>query len=416
VVGIVVFFLILLVFGAALGAAAARRKRVNTAWAQAAEELGVEFRPSTLFGRPQLRGTLQGLPVEVYTYTQQSGENSATYTRYTVTYPPVGVSFELRNESGIHRVLKIFGVGDTEIGDAEFDDRFTIRTDEPDGLRAFLTPARKMALLRLLASHPNLRISDTGSTLTTRGAEKDRDVIVSTVRRLVATGRTLTDAELSRRLDEAVEIRLEGDAGRAAEAMRGTVQPHPDDLDGRLTQMEPLQAAGDIAGAGAILDELADRLPADPDVAGWHATRAGRSGRPAADHPTTRDAQISTDPLEIAQDLFAERRLSFETDARFDERYAGTSVRWEGIVKRATRSTSDMDFPGEPITKTKIHIATIPNDLYGNTEVDAIVAFPPDAADRLDRDQQVTFTGRLIKADGLVRNLYVADGRIVETT
>ena len=414
--GVIVFLLILLFFGAVLGVAAAQGKRTNAAWARAAEELGLEFRPTTLFGRPQMKGTLDGLPVEVYTYSQRSGENSTTYTRYAVAYPPLGVPFELRHESGIRKVLKIFGIGDTAIGDARFDDSFAISTDDPDALRAYLTPARRMALLRLLASYPGLQVSDTGLSLTTKGTEKNGDVIVSTVRRLVATGRTLTDAHLSQRLDEAVEIRLDGDAGKAAETMRATVQPHPDDLDGRLTQMETLRAAGDTAEADAILDDLAERLPADPDVAGWRAARAGRSDRRAAAPGGSADGAISTDPLEIAEDLFAERRLSFETDARFDERYAGTSVRWQGVVRRVSRETADMDFPGGPITKAKIHIATIPNDLYGNTEVDAIVALPPDAADRLERDARVTFTGTLIKADGLVRNLYVADGRLVEGT
>ena len=59
-----------------------------------------------------------------------------------------------------------------------------------------------------------------------------------------------------------------------------------------------------------------------------------------------------------------------------------------------------------------MHVATIQNDLYGNTEVDAIVALPAGTKD-LERGEEIEFTGTLVRSDGLVRNLYVADAELV---
>ena len=77
------------------------------------------------------------------------------------------------------------------------------------------------------------------------------------------------------------------------------------------------------------------------------------------------------------------------------------------------RHRSDRDFGDEPLTKALIGIAKISNDLYGNTEVDAVVAFPPEISDELKRGDEVTFTGRLHKVDGFTRNIFVIDGKLV---
>ena len=122
---------------------------------------------------------------------------------------------------------------------------------------------------------------------------------------------------------------------------------------------------------------------------------------------------MDTDPVALSQRLFGENRLSFETTRIYEEEFAERAIRWAGTVRRVTSYESDHDFRSGPITKAVIEVATIENDLYGNARVDAVVAFPREAAAHLNEGQDIDFTGRLVKVDGLVRNLFVTDGRLV---
>ncbi|MCZ6461822.1 MAG: hypothetical protein O6705_06245 [Actinobacteria bacterium] len=66
---------------------------------------------------------------------------------------------------------------------------------------------------------------------------------------------------------------------------------------------------------------------------------------------------------------------------------------------------------GGPHSVLVVDVASIEHDLYGNSTVDAIVAFSADA-ELPERGEPVRFSGRLVSVDGLTRNLYVADGRL----
>ena len=56
-------------------------------------------------------------------------------------------------------------------------------------------------------------------------------------------------------------------------------------------------------------------------------------------------------------------------------------------------------------------MATVEHDLYGQTEIDAVVQLPASAVS-LGRGDTVTFTGLLLKVDALVPNVYVTGGRL----
>jgi hypothetical protein len=122
---------------------------------------------------------------------------------------------------------------------------------------------------------------------------------------------------------------------------------------------------------------------------------------------------VDRDALALATDLFSENRLSFETAQLFDEKHAGRDVEWTGKVRKAVVVDHDRLLGDGPFTKAVIEVASLENDLFGNTVVSAVAALPAQAADVLPEGSTVTFTGRLIGIDALVRNVYVGEARLV---
>ena len=137
------------------------------------------------------------------------------------------------------------------------------------------------------------------------------------------------------------------------------------------------------------------------------------------DPPPVRDEppadSTSRDAFDVAIDLFGENRLSFETAALFDERYAGRNVEWSGKLRKSTTVESYRILGDGPFTKAVIDIALLENDLFGNTVVTAIVAFPEGALDFIEPGEEIAFSGELVGIDALVRNLLVGDAvRVAE--
>jgi len=386
-----------------VGIAILQRRAQGVAWAGAASQLGMSLESGAILQPTTLQGQLESFPVIVDVVREGSGKNSRVYTRYRVSYPSLGLGLRLGRETGVTRLIRFFGVEDHAIGDEIFDRAFEIKADNESAVGTFLTPSRREMLLRLQAAYPGVVIEDSQIQLKTSGIEKNSDVLVSTVRRLVGTARPLTGSRPMSDIDEAVARRLAGDLADSVPEV--VVRPHPDDIDGALLEVEGLYGAGRLEEAAEVVDRLREDLPADPEVVGWQQQVEEPSPAVPADRAP------SEDPVPIAKELFAEHRLSFETTALFEERFAGTNVRWSGVVRRSTQRTHDRDFDSGPITKAIVHVATIENDLYGNAEVDAIVAFPPDTT--LERGDEITFTGTLVKADGLVRNLFVAEATVL---
>ena len=119
-----------------------------------------------------------------------------------------------------------------------------------------------------------------------------------------------------------------------------------------------------------------------------------------------------SDAFAIATDLFGENRLSFETAALFDERYAGRRVEGSGKLRKAATVDHYRVLGDGPFTKAVIDIALLENDLFGNTVVTAIAAFPPGSIDEIQPGEDIAFVGDLVGIDALVRNLFVGDASL----
>ncbi len=400
--------------------------RMNVAWQSAAEMLRFSFEPGTMRSGPAIAGMIEDHPADVHSYTKSSGKNSNRYTRYTVEFPPIGIGLQLYRQAGLGQFLKILGTQDIVVGEPTFDEAFIVKANDPQGARALLTPGRTMALNQLLSVHPDVVVKDDRIVIDRRGSVGDTDVIISTLRRLASVANVLADAGASSELTSIIERRLDGD-------LPSDYEPDPrlpSGIDARISTGEALAAAGIVGVAQKVFEALAVELPADRDVTGW-SEHVGRGitrsvplveppelpepahVQPAPDPPPTLveapSDDGSRDAFAVATDLFGENRLSFETATHFDERYAGRRVEWSGKLRNASTVDHHRILGDGPFTKAVIDIAVLENDLFGNTVVTAIAAFPPGSIDSIQPGEDISFSGQLVGIDALVRNLIVAE-------
>lgn len=366
-------------------------QRTVATWREFAAEMGLDFVVGKGMSRPVLTGSVDGFPVMIDTYVQRSGNNSTTYTRYRVTYPPLGMHLQLARQGAFSAITKLFGQQDVEVGDDSFDDAFTIKTDDPARLRALMTPSVRSGLTRLVASHPTAVITDDNAEITRSRFESKPDVLRSTTRRLLATAQLLADPSAGVS-DSMVIDRQSGQLEEVATRMRDLIDTNPDDVELRIFEIETLAAAGDDAAAAARAAALEELAPADPDLVGWRDALEAKPSSPAS--PTSEPTD--TNAAAVAQELFGGEELSFETLKKFNTGYVGRRVSWAGMVKRITSS------------RTVITVATVRHDLYGNTAIDVVVEGPTGISPA--EGQTVTVTGTLATIDPLMRNIFVTDG------
>jgi hypothetical protein len=368
-------------------------QRTIETWRQAGAELGLAVSVGKGMSRPTLSGNIGGHPVHIDTYTQRSGNSSTTYTRYRVGYPPLGLGLSLKREGAFSVITKLFGAQDVTVGDTLFDDAFTVKTSDPQRLRSLLTPSVRTGLLRLLATYGSAVVADDHIQITRARFESKQEVLTSTIQRMVATARLLKSPSAGVS-DQMVIDRERGLLEEVADRVRELVEAEPDDVDQRIFEVETLAAAGRNETAAERLRELDRLAPADPDVAGW---------RESLTHGTTpTPAPAAVDVNQLARELFGGDDLSFETRSKFNSRYADATITWQGTVK-------SLDERGG-VVRVLATVATVSNDLYGNTDIDVVVENP--AGIRPTVGAAVTVTGKLTSIDPLMRNLFVSEARL----
>jgi hypothetical protein len=136
---------------------------------------------------------------------------------------------------------------------------------------------------------------------------------------------------------------------------------------------------------------------------------------PSAVAPTRQDAPVLLDAAAVCEDLFRSGQTSFDVSRTFEERYQDRRVSWMGTLASVDTYSIDFAFGPEAGARATLDVHEIGGDAYGAARVQAIVRIPASAAESLRdaRGSRIAFEGRLVRADSLLRQLYVADGRIV---
>jgi hypothetical protein len=317
---------------------------------------------------PRLEGMINGLPIRV-----EVPENRATGVHYTVFYPPLGMALKLERETTITRTLGHLGENDTQVGARAFDDSFRVNTSRPDALRDMMIPELRRALVKLIERYPKIVIADGTTTLATDTLEPTAEEMTSTIIQMAAATHQL-------------------------------VSHRPPPLETPKAQGTPT-----VKPAGPTVATVREVQPPQPEPS-RRATPDPSPPVPVPDPPKA--AQPSTGlPDGFFEDVFGVNRLSFESSGSFDEEIRGTRVTLSGTVKQAREQATDDT--GQVATKATITVTQIDNDLYGKTDIDAIVQLPAGTATSLERGDSVTFEGTIDGVDAFMRNLSIGDAKLV---
>ncbi len=396
--------LILVVLGAivAISLAIATQRATIERWTVAATQLGLDVVPGGFLSSPRISGLLSGFPVSVHTFNTGGGKNQQRYTRFEVTYPSLDLGLVLNRQTAVGGFFRrVFNREDTEVGDAGFDAAFVVKSQEPARLAAFLTAQRRSTLERFLAAFPTMQVTDTSVRVDVRRVVRDPDVLVSTIRRLVGVAQSLVDGR-----GDAATAREAGELSDALGRMRTAVESNPDDVERRLDEMDALAAAGRTGDFDTRIAELEQLAPTDPDVVAWKRTLSRREAASTRDEEAATGELRPVDAHEATQDLLGGRQLSFAVRDKFVAEYQGRPVSWSGIVKSARAYETDGDFGKGPGVKVVATVASLEHELFGATDVDAVVEFSG-VGPVPERGDTITFTGTLTAVDPLMRNFTV---------
>ncbi len=167
---LVTAFLLLLCLGAVaalvwwlIAYSAKVSRRVNTAWASAAERLGGRFTP--LHGpwynkkARNVRASIDGVEVLADHYTVSTGKSSTTYTRIRATAAaPAGMELQIFRKHALSGLGQALGFQDVRTGHERFDEEFTVKSNTPDLVPVWLGQEVRRAVVR--ASDYAMRMSD----------------------------------------------------------------------------------------------------------------------------------------------------------------------------------------------------------------------------------------------------------------
>jgi hypothetical protein len=335
-------------------------KRTNESWASVSQDLDLRSTPAKLGQKRRISGLHHGMQVEVDTFTRRHGKSSTTYTRFHVHFPQnLRLGLQLTTEGFFSGITKAFGAQDIETGGVSFDDGVIVKGADPRRVLEFLTPTRQERIRHFLESHSGAVITDTGVLWSRRGLVRDHSQLVSCIRRIADFARCFTDEGEE---DAAERPLLEGGTVEAQEALTETVVP---DLEDEPAPVEPV-ASGP--------DEL--------------------------------------ELITICEELFQEGASSFEVTRLFEEGYQHQRVRGSGVLTEAQEFAYDFVFDSKDGSKAVLEIGETETGAYGRKMIFAVVQLPAGAAAELAGHigETVTFRGVFAKADGFMRNVFVAEG------
>ncbi|MEC7525949.1 MAG: hypothetical protein VYE22_39070 [Myxococcota bacterium] len=126
---------------------------VDRAWRPIAEARGLALDVD----QTRMSGRVEGVHVEVD--AQLRGTRRVTV--FTVRFDrALGVGLKLTREGALHGIGKLFGMVDIETGDPAFDDRFVVKGQPADAVRALLTPEVRSQLVSLQQHAELLEVED----------------------------------------------------------------------------------------------------------------------------------------------------------------------------------------------------------------------------------------------------------------
>jgi hypothetical protein len=352
-----------------------RRQRSREAWMLAARTMGIAYH------RPRrIEGALPTGHVIVDAYLRRSNAATVPVTRYRARYlHPLGLGLQVQARDK----PRLRAPGEMEMGDPEFDALAAVRGADHEKMASFLTPDRRGLIVEMIRSFPGLVIRDGDVRWEERGIQGDASRIVTTTRRLSRLSAVLSGV-------------------RAEEHPRAPV------ADACLAQTP-------VAGA-PLVQEPVVQAPVEPWVTRPPVVEAPVPEAPAAIPAAPSEAPMTDiDAAVVCESLFGTGRSVVEADLAFRGKYHGRRVRWRGVLRAVREYSFDFVFENGPGTRAVLEVHELAGP-FGATQVTAAVQLPPGCCDALAPriGQPLVVEGRLKSADGLMHEVCIEDGRVVE--
>jgi hypothetical protein len=278
----------------------------------------------------------------------------------------------------------------------------------------------------------------------------------------------IEDRDDDDRLQQAMQLRNNGEPERALEVIDAIVvkaaeppvvsagEPadfEQDPVDERRMQAELRYLAGDRERAHEAFQQLHTADPEDEEVMEWleltrptaqvvaestepasesaaestplHAERESDPdqdvGQAPVEHGRDRDPPVQPASEEgglqqqlFCDDLFGDSTRSFDVNKRFEQEYVARQVRWQGELLKVERNYSAFIFEESTGAKATFKIDERKSPYFGTDNVLAVVHLPESAIEELKNrvGEQLRFSGKLVKVDGLMRNVYLDHGAV----
>ena len=354
-----------------------KSKKVSEAWSAAAGELRLGYDTGGFMKDHRLSGNIDGRLVVVETFTHGSGKNSSKHTRYRVNHcRPLRLGMNLRKQGFFSEVVKAFGAQDIHLGDPSFDHRVMIKGTDATAVVQYLTPIRRKLICQALGEFDNMTVDDGGVQSEFSGEEDASQTLIRKVRRLVEFVRSLEDGH-------AASAPAELPAGTYAMTVhppQRTHRPPPLPVPPPLPQQQSLRQ-----------EKLPDQKQGASTPA--HLTRADRPAPALPAH-------------EVGVALFGGTSGIAEAGRRFAADFVDREIEGQGVLRHAKTTDFDFVLGAGTFVKATVDVPLPAGDAYGRSSFQVILRLPAGTPCPAI-GENMAIRGRLLKMDGLMRQLHV---------
>jgi hypothetical protein len=289
----------------------------------------------------------------------------------------------IKEEGFLSAISKAFGTGDVELGVPEFDRRYSIYGRSANIIRSFLNGRRRTVIDRFFTTHRGTVLKDATLSWSTRGRIRNASQMIATVEDMLTVALAL-----------------------AAEEVVPAVGP-----DATFDELAPIDPApvADVAPEPEPVREPEPATDTGPELAAEAEPEPEPEPAPVAVSPPPASA-VELD--EFCAVMFRPGTMSFEASKTFEQQFKGEQVAWSGVLQSVEPYSYDFVFGAGKGVKATLVIHEVEGGFIGKGEVKAVLQLPASTAGLEGRiGEQVAFAGTLAKVDGLMRKVFVADGR-----
>lgn len=410
------FILVLIVAAVGITVAAVKSGGSNSfpGWISAAQRLGLRYQHSDTMSGPTISGDRRGFRVRVDTHTK-SGDNDRTYTRYRVGFEnSLGLGLRLAQQGPLAYVSRKLGTQDIAVGDQDFDDAVKVKGRNPELVTQFLTPIRRLGVVRFLSLYPSATIDDAGVECEDRDVTGNPDRIVQTIQRMTTLAEQLTDrGEEKNDYLEAMAQSAEAATIDHTIALPDRPEPWPISLDD-LLPAERATAHVEKEADSFIEEPEAFEVPKPPEPE--HTDIDELSLEESRPPETVHSCDDGMDIGSLVQNLFAPGHTSSQATEQFDDVYRNKKVAWSGTLTNVRSFRFDLVFGAEAGTRAEFELLKPDDPATWGRAVKAVIRFPVAMEDKLRSlvDHDLGFQGVLTEYDAFMNTLFLVDGKIDE--